>query len=79
MQNKFVETLGWYGVVAVITAYALLSCNVIISESFYYQFLNLSGASMIALISFYKKNLQPAVLNVIWSLVAIVALAQLIW
>jgi hypothetical protein len=79
MKNKIVETLGWYGVVAVLTAYALLSYNLIISDSFYYQFLNFTGASMIALISFYKKNLQPAVLNVIWMLVAIVALAQLIW
>jgi len=79
MKNKIVETLGWYGVVAVLTAYALLSYNLIISDSFYYQFLNFTGASMIALISFYKKNLQPAVLNVIWALVAIVALAQLIW
>ena len=79
MKNKIVETLGWYGVVAVLTAYTLLTYNIFISDSFFYQFLNFTGASMIALVSFYKHNLQPAVLNVIWTLIAIVALSQLIW
>jgi hypothetical protein len=79
MKNKIIETLGWYGVVAILSAYALLSFNIIISDSFFYQFLNFTGASIIALLSFYKHNLQPAVLNVIWALIAIVALSQIIW
>ncbi len=79
MKNIITEILGWYGVVAIVLAYILLSFNFIESNSFVFQGLNFTGAIGIVLISLYKRNLQPAILNIIWAIVAGVALVQLVW
>ncbi|MCX6717439.1 MAG: hypothetical protein NTU76_02070 [Candidatus Taylorbacteria bacterium] len=42
--NWVTETLGWYGVVAVVLAYALLSFKILNSDSLLFQGLNLTGA-----------------------------------
>jgi len=44
MKNRITEILGWYGVVAVVGAYALLSLDILSSTSFLFQGLNLTGA-----------------------------------
>jgi hypothetical protein len=78
MKNKITEILGWYGVVAILGAYALLSFNIIGSESLWYQGLNLTGAIGIVLDAINDKNTQPAVLNIIWAVIALVAVIK-IW
>lgn len=64
--NVFIEYLGWYGALAVITAYALYAFGKIGADSIWYNLLNLTGAAGIITVSVYKKAWQPAVLNVMW-------------
>lgn len=76
MQEKIIELFGWYGTVAILGAYALLSFGVIEAGSPTYQLLNLTGALSIIVVSIPKKNYQPAVLNFVWAVIAIIALIK---
>lgn len=78
MKKIILEIIGWYGVVAIFMAYLLVSYSVIIPQSYVYQVLNLTGGIGIILVSFHKKNYQPAVLNIIWSVIAISAIIMLL-
>jgi len=79
MKNKITEILGWYGVVAIVGAYALLSFNIIDSESLWYQSLNLTGAIGIVIDAIDDKNTQPAVLNIIWAVIALIAIVKIVF
>lgn len=76
-KKQLVELLGWYGVIAILLAYALISFETIESKSYIYQLLNLTGALGIVAVSIVKKAKQPAVLNAIWAIVALVAIVGL--
>ena len=79
MQNKLFEIIGWYGAVSIVGAYGLVSFSVIQSGSLVYQLLNLTGAIGIAIISFYKKAYQPGVLNIIWTIIALIAIIKILF
>jgi hypothetical protein len=76
--KKFVEVFGWYGMAALVAAYALVSFSALIPTSIWYQLLNGTGALGIVVVSFYKRAYQPAALNVIWTLIAVAAIIKLI-
>lgn len=57
-------------------AYALASFSVIEATGLIFQILNGTGALGIVFVSFYKKAYQPGVLNLIWVLIAVVAIAR---
>ncbi len=76
-KTLFSEIIGWYGTVAIISAYALNSFNFIGTNSPTYQILNATGAIGIVVISLLKKAYQPAVLNMIWTIIAIVAVIKI--
>jgi len=78
MNNKLVEIIGWLGMAAIIFAYALLNFNVITQGMLMYPLLNLFGAIAIVYHSFKKKDYQPGLLNIIWSLIAIFAIIKLL-
>ena len=78
MKTKMIEIIGWYGAIALLGAYALVSFSLIKSDSLLYQLLNLTGAVGIAWVSIYKKAFQPGVLNVIWAIIALIAIIKLI-
>jgi hypothetical protein len=78
MKNKITEFLGWYGVVAIVGAYALISLNIITSNSLWYQGLNLTGAVGIVVDALDDKNTQPAVLNIIWAIIALIAIVKIL-
>lgn len=77
MRNIITETFGWYGVVAIVGAYALLSFGIITSDSLLYQGLNLTGAIGIVVDALDDKNTQPAVLNIIWATIALIAIVNI--
>lgn len=77
MTKFFNEIIGWYGTVAILLAYALVSFGVIDAHNLWYQIFNVTGAGGIAYLSFIKRAYQPAVLNVVWALIALVAIAKL--
>lgn len=69
---------GWYGVLAILLAYAMLSFGVLTSHSLSYQLLNLTGAAGLIAEAYSKRDYQPTVLNVIWFVIALVSLGQII-
>ena len=48
--KNFIELLGWYGALAIITGYFLVSFSYLESTSLYYQLLNATGAIGIVVI-----------------------------
>ena len=73
-----VEILGWYGLIAVVIAYASVSLSFVSPNSYLYQFLNLGGAVGLGLVAFVKKAYQNGVLNLVWGAIAVLALVRLI-
>lgn len=72
------ETIGWYGTVAIVVAFAMVSFEILAPTSLIYQILNGTGALGIVYISFKKKVYQPGVLNIIWAVIAAIAIIRLI-
>lgn len=79
MNHKILdEIIGWYGTVAIVLAYGLLSFNILNYNNLIYQILNVTGAISIVYISFKKKAYQPGILNIIWTIIAIVAILKIL-
>jgi hypothetical protein len=77
--KEFIELFGWYGTGAIILAYALVSLSVLEPTDLVYQLLNVTGALGVLGISIYKRAYQPAVLNVVWTLIALVAIMKVLF
>lgn len=77
MKRLFIETLGWYGALAIITAYCLVSFEVIQPTGIAFQLLNLTGAFGLIISTYVKKDWQVLALNVFWLGIAAFALAQI--
>lgn len=73
------EIAGWYGAVAILAAYVLVTFSAIESSGLAFQLLNLTGAAGIIVIASYKKVAQSIVLNIVWGIVAIVAITQIVF
>lgn len=73
-KDFIIEAIGWYGMMAILLAYLLVSFNFLSVGDIFYQVLNFTGAAGVAYISFKKKARQPAVLNIIWAVIALAAL-----
>ena len=69
-----IEILGWIGAMLILSAYALSNFGILSPASFVYQILNILGALAIVYHSLTKKDYQPAMLNIIWALVAVIKL-----
>jgi hypothetical protein len=72
------ETAGWVGAISVLVAYVLVLNGVIDGDGFWNAFLNLVGAIGIITIAIIKKVVQSIVLNIIWAVIAVVAIVN-IW
>lgn len=71
------ELAGWYGTFAILTAYILVSFNIIAGDGLVFQLLNLTGAMGIIAIAAYKKVTQSIVLNIFWGAIAIIAILNI--
>jgi len=69
--------IGWYGVLAILLAYILVSFSVIVTKSVAYQLLNLTGAVGIVIEAAAKKDAQPVALNIVWATIAVIALIRI--
>ncbi|MGH7218367.1 MAG: CBU_0592 family membrane protein [Candidatus Microsaccharimonas sp.] len=74
IKHLIAEIAGWYGALAILTGYALVSFNLVDSGGLAFQLLNLTGATGIFIISVVKHVGQSIVLNVFWAAVAIIAI-----
>ena len=73
-----VDFVGWYGVVATVLAYVLVSFNALSPNSLWYQILNLTGALGVTWETWCRRDYQPFWLNLIWALIAALALVNLL-
>lgn len=71
-----ISIYGWYGVAAILGAYAFVIFEVISASSYIYQLLNLTGAMGIVFETAYKRDKQPLVLNAAWAIIALAAIVQ---
>lgn len=78
-KNQITELIGWYGTIAILLAYALVSFKFIPASGYIYQLLNLTGAAGIVVISLLKKVKQPAILNFFWAIIALLSIVGLIF
>jgi len=78
-KRKLAEIVGWYGAIAIVLAYALVSFKLVSADGVVYQLLNLTGALGIIIISAIKKVRQSVTLNIFWAAIAAIALLQLIF
>ena len=75
----FLEIFGWYGSLAIILAYILISFNFLSSHSASYHILNATGALGIVFSSLSKKDYQSAFLNSVFVVVGLIALIGLVF
>lgn len=77
-KRLFAEIAGWYGILAILLAYILVSFKITTPDGYAYQLLNLTGALGVIIISVVKRLQQTVVLNAIWLIIALVALSRLV-
>lgn len=77
--SKFTELLGWYGMLALIGAYFMVSFGFVLAEGPIFQLLNLTGGLALVVFAFSKKATQLAILNIFWAMVGVAAVVRLIF
>lgn len=77
--SKLTEFCGWYGVFALILAYALASFGIIVASGIVYQLLNLSGAIGLMIVAMSKRVAQSVFINIIWIIIGIIVITKLIF
>lgn len=75
---EWYEIIGWFGVVAILLAYAGVSFSILMAADWLYFLLNGSGAFALMVQSFMRKNIQVCILNFVWTLIAIVGVITLL-
>lgn len=74
----WVEIIGWTGSVAILLAYSLNSYQKIKSDSPVFLLLNLTGGLLLIVYTARKEAFPSTFINVVWVIVAALALARLI-
>ncbi|MBI1770669.1 MAG: hypothetical protein HY015_10210 [Bacteroidetes bacterium] len=74
----FIDLVGWIGSVEVIAAYGLNSYQRIKSDSIVFQILNFTGAIFLILNTIYYHAYPSAFINVVWVIIAAVAIGRMI-
>ena len=77
-REMLIDWLGWYGVLATIAAYALVSFSLLLPDSLIFQGLNLTGAVGVTIETWHRRDYQPFWLNLIWAVIALIAIANII-
>ncbi len=77
MKHFWLEAAGWYGMVAIVGAYAFVSFSILLPDSLWYQLLNITGSLGIIAVSYHKGVMQSVGLNVFWLLIAAVSLFRI--
>lgn len=78
LQEKVTESAGWIGVLSILIAYALLTFGFLSADQAAYHILNLVGGAGIIIDALADKNYQPAVLNLIWAMIAVYAIIRVV-
>jgi hypothetical protein len=73
----FINSIGWIGVALILFAYSLLSLGIIVGQSYTFQVMMLIGSLAIALEAWYKRDMQPMVLNIIFMVISLCAIVRI--
>lgn len=71
-----IEVLGWIGSFEVLLAYGLNSYQRLRSDSLAFYLLNLTGGAFLILYTVYKGAFASAFINIVWVIIAVIALVQ---
>lgn len=74
-----IEFFGWYGMVAILTSFALISFGYVDAHSIVYQTLNFTGAVGLATNAWVDRDRPAGTLNMIYALIAIISLVKIIY
>ena len=74
--NILIDLIGWLGASLILVAYYLISSKKTSSDSKAYQMLNLIGAIALIINTYAKGAIPPAVLNLIWAIIALKSLLK---
>jgi len=67
MREKTYSIIGWYGFVAVLGGYFLVSLKFVEYSNLFYLLLNISGSAGLGIISLKKKSLSLTSFYFIWA------------
>ena len=76
--SRFTEICGWYGMIALMCAYALASFGEISSNILIFQLLNLTGSIGLLIDAAAKKVIQLALLNIFLAIIGIFTVIRLL-
>lgn len=76
--GTFAEFCGWYGMVALIVAYFLVSFGIINGEGLIFQLMNLTGGIGLLIVAASKGVLQSVILNFFWAAIGLIAIVRLL-
>lgn len=75
-QGRVAEFYGWYGMLALIVAYFLVSFGLIDGEGIIFQLINLTGGLGLLIVAASKGVMQSVILNFFWAAIGIVAIVR---
>lgn len=75
----FINIAGWTGAVLVLIAYALLSIKWLHGNSFSYQAMNMTGAVLLVINSYYLRAYPSVGVNAAWVGIALISLFHEWW
>lgn len=73
-----IDFIGWTGMLCLLASYGLTSLASLSPRQPAYQILNIVGAIGLTVVSLARRAYQPAVLNLIWTVIAAVALVRMV-
>jgi hypothetical protein len=74
--SLFIEIGGWIGTAALLLAYGLVSTRRLDGDGVPYQALNLVGAVLVLINSFYHGAMPSVAVNVFWIAIGLFALSR---
>lgn len=74
--SRYFDILGWIGVALILGAYGALSLGSITANHLF-QLPTLIGSLLVACTAWRKRDFQAGVLNVIFAIIAVIALIRL--
>lgn len=70
------ELAGWYGMTALLAAYALSTLGVLAPADLLYKLMNVTGALGVAWVCWHKRTWQAFWLETAWATFAVVSLVR---
>jgi hypothetical protein len=73
-----IDVMGWVGSIEVLAAFGLNTWQKIKSDSISYLVLNITGSIFLIIYSYYHHAFANTFVNLVWAVVAVVALGKIL-